>query len=69
MRRRVGPSKGPAAIPAAVSLAGLSVAANGKSARDHKNPNIPTFIPPPSTTAAAGRGGRQAFAGGKSLHR
>lgn len=41
MRRRTVPSQGPAVIPGAVSLAGLSIAANGKSARDHKNPNIP----------------------------
>lgn len=31
MRRRTVPSKGPAVIPGAVSLAGLSAAANGKS--------------------------------------
>lgn len=55
MRRRAVLNKGPTVIPASVALAGLSVYANGKSVRDHRNPNIPIFISLPSTTAAEGR--------------
>lgn len=55
MRHRAVLNKGPTVIPASVALAGLSVYANGKSVRDHRNPNIPIFISLPSTTAAEGR--------------
>lgn len=42
-------------VSASVALARLTVYANGESAQDYKNPNIPILISPSSTTAAEGR--------------
>lgn len=55
MRRHTVPNKAHTVILASVALAGLTVYANGESAQDHKNPNIPIFISLSSTTAAEGR--------------